>query len=54
MKTRNAATIIADINRCAALINKSKGTSYTRVGILYTIMHGLSAELTNLMSPYAQ
>lgn len=53
MKTRNAKTIIADINRCAALIEVSKGTSFTRVGTLYTIMHRLSAELENLMSPFA-
>ena len=52
MKTRNAKTIIADINRCAALIEASKTSSYSRVGTLYTIMHRLSAELEKLMSPF--
>ena len=53
MKTRNAKTIIADINRCAALIEASKGVSFERTGALYAIMHNLALELEKVMSPYA-
>ena len=53
MKTRNAKTIIADINRCAALIETSKGISYERTETLYAIMHDLAAELKKVMSPFA-
>ena len=53
MKTRNAKTIIADINRCAALIEASKGVSFERTGAMYAIMHDLAAELEQLMSPYS-
>ena len=53
MESRNAKTIVADINRCAALIEASKGVSFERTGALYAIMHDLSAELEQLMSPYA-
>lgn len=53
MKTRNAKTIIADINRCAALIETSKGISYERTDAMYSILHDLSVELEKVMSPFA-
>ena len=50
-KFRNAKDIIADINRCAALIELSRD-SYNRTNILYAILHRLSLELEKLMSPF--
>ena len=58
MKTRNAKLIIADINRCASLIEGAKGVkdanvSYARTGALYTLLYDLSSELNNLMAPWS-
>ena len=58
MKTRNANLIIADINRCASLIEGAKGVkdenvSYKRTSALYTLLYDLSTELNNLMAPWS-
>ena len=50
-KFRSAKEIISDINRCSALIELSRD-SYNRTNILYSILHRLSIELENIMSPF--